>query len=98
MPLTRLEYFPMDNSDTREFASFVGDDITVLNNGLFIAGYRSTGLCKEYHFAAKMRLILETPFLAGRVDDIRYTFRAPIRNADPADTYFYADGGRTFRS
>lgn len=98
MPLTRVEYFPMDNADTMEFANFIGNDITVLNNGLFIAGYRSTGLCKEYHFAAKMRLILETPFLAGRVDDIRFTFRAPIRNADPSDTYFYADGGRTYRS
>ncbi len=98
MPLTRMEYFPMDNADATEFANFLGsDDITTLNNGLFIAGYRHTGLCKEYLFAAKMRLILETPFLAGRLDDIRYTFRAPIRNADPNDTYFYADGGTTHR-
>lgn len=98
LPLTRMEHFPMDNEDLTEFASFVDMDIAVLNNGLFIAGTRSTALCKEYHFGAKMRLILETPFLAGRIDDVRYTFRAPIRNADPSDTYFYADGGRSFRS
>lgn len=98
LPLTRMEYFPMDNADVTEFASFVGDDIVTLNNGLFMAGYRSTGLCKEYHFAAKMRLILETPFLAGRLDDIRFKFRAPIRTADPSDTWNYADGGRTYRS
>jgi hypothetical protein len=67
-----------------------------MNNGMFLVGSRSTGLCKEYHFQARMRLILETPFLAGRLDDIRFTFRAPIRNSDPADTYYYADGGRTY--
>jgi hypothetical protein len=95
--LLRLEYFPMDNAELREFASFVDDDIVTLNNGLFIAGVRSTGLCKEYHFGAKMRLILETPFLAGRIDDVRFTFRADIRNAMPGDTYNYADGGVTKR-
>jgi hypothetical protein len=98
LPLLRLDYFPMDNQYAQEFAGFTGDDIGVLNNGMYIVGYRSTGLCKEYHFASKMRLILETPFLAGRVDDVRYTFRAPIRNSDPADTWFYADGGLTYRS
>lgn len=99
LPLTRAEYFPMDNADAKEFASFVGgDDITTLNNGMFLAGYRHTGLCKEYHFAAKMRMILETPFLAGRLDDIRFAFRAPIRNADPSDTWNYADGGVSYRS
>lgn len=99
LPLLRLEYFPMDNQYVNEFASFItgaGGEVTTLNNGLFIAGFRSTGLCMEYHFASKMRLILETPFLAGRVDDVRFTFRAPIRNSDPSDTYFYADGGRTY--
>lgn len=99
MPLVRLEYFPMDNQYIQEFSSFVGSDqIGVINNGLYIVGNRHNGFCKEYLFGSKMRLILETPFLAGRVDDIAYTFRAPIRNSNPSDSFFYADGGLTYRS
>lgn len=98
MPLLRLEYYPMDNPYSTEWANFTGTTTATLNNGLFIAGRRDTGLCMEYHFQSKMRLILETPWLAGRLDDVSYTYRAAIRNADPNDTWFYADGGRTYRS
>lgn len=98
MPLTRLEFYPMNNEVGSEYASFIGDDIAYFNNGQFIGGYRSTGLCKEYHFGAKFRLILETPFLAARLDDVRFKAYAPIRNSDPSDSWFYADGGRSFRS
>jgi hypothetical protein len=100
MPLIKAEYFPVDNQYVNEFASMAQgmSEVGSLNNGLFIVGKRSTGFCLEWLFGARMRMILETPFLAGRVDDIRFTFRAPIRNADPADTWFYADGGITYRS
>lgn len=99
LPLLRAEYFDMNNQYLQEFATFVATDkISTLNNGMYIAGYRDTGLCTEYHFAAKLRLILETPFLAGRVDDIRYTFRAPIRNSNPSDTWWTANGGVSIRT
>lgn len=98
VPLLRGEYFPMDNAYIQEFAGFQGEETGVINNGMYIVGNRNTGLCKEYHFGAKFRFILETPFLAGRLDDIRYTFLAPIRNSNPSDTWFFADGGVTFRS
>jgi hypothetical protein len=39
------------------------------------------------------RLIMDAPFLAGRIDDISYNFLAPYRAADPADTHAYVDGG-----
>jgi len=90
--LTYLEYFPMDNRYATEFRGFAdADDIAVLNNGLWIAGVNSTGLCKEYEFGAKMRLIMETPFLAGRLDNVSYYFTTEIRNALPGSS-FYADG------
>ena len=90
--LTYLQYFPMDNPYATEFRTFAdADDITVLNNGLWIAGVNSTGLCKEYEFGCKMRLIMETPFLAGRLDNVSYYFTTEIRNALPGSS-FYADG------
>lgn len=96
-PLIRMEYFPMDNQYASEFASFVDpDEVQTLNNGMFIVGKRSTGLCMEYHFAARMRLILETPFLAGRIEDVRYTYFAKTRQAIPGSS-LYVDGGVSAR-
>lgn len=97
IPLTRLEYFPMDNQYLTEFADFQGEAPIALNSGMWLAANRNTGLCKEYHFANKFRLILETPWLAGRLDDMNYTFGAQIRNAIPTAS-FYQDGGATYRS
>ncbi len=96
-PLLRAEYHPMDNASTTEFSNFQGEGVDTLNNGLWMVANRNAGLCKEYHFALMMRLILETPFLAGRIDDLQYTFSAPIRNALPGAS-FYSDGGATYRS
>jgi hypothetical protein len=96
IPLTKIEYFDMDNQYLQEFADFVDPNkVRTLNNGLWLVGMRDTGLCMEYHFAAKMRMIVETPWLAARVDDVQYTVRTGQRLADPADTFFHANGGRT---
>jgi len=97
MPLARMEYFPMDNQYTTEYFNAFGvTKVDTLNNGMFIHGVRDTGLCLEHHFQSRMRLILETPFLWGRVDDIWYRFYQPIRNALPG-TSNYADGGVSYR-
>lgn len=99
VPLLRLEYFGMDNPYSQKFASsFNAANIDYLNNGMFIVGVRDTGLCREFHFASRMRLIVETPWLWGRIDNINYsTNSAPMRNALPG-TSLYANGGYTYRS
>jgi len=93
--LTYMQYFNLGNAYAQEYANYLGNDTQVMNNGLYRVGVRSTGLCKEYHFASRMRLIAETPHLMGRIDGIQYTFQAPIRDALPGDS-FYADGGITY--
>ena len=98
VPLLRLEYFAMDNQYTNEFASFVGaDDVRTINNGLMLVGKRSTGLCVEYHFQSRMRLILETPWLAARIDDVQFSYSDPTRTALPG-TSLYVNGGLTYRT
>jgi hypothetical protein len=92
IPLSRLEYFPMDNQYIQAFNDYAMDSPVAINNGLWLVGHASTPLCREYHFASKMRFILETPFLAARVDNIQYSFNAEIRNAIP-DASYYKDGG-----
>jgi len=97
-PLVRLQYFAMDNTYANEFANAFGleRNPVTMNNGLWMVGKRDTGLCVEYHFATQWRVWLETPFLAARVDNISFSYFAKTRRADPAQTSFYADGGRTY--
>jgi hypothetical protein len=96
--LLNLEYFPMDNQYLTEFSNIMGGiDRTVLNNGMWLASVEETAMCKELHFGTRMRLILETPQLAGRIDNLQYSFNAPIRNALVGASY-YADGGATYRT
>jgi hypothetical protein len=98
MPLINLEYFNMANEYAIEYQGFVNaDDQKVLNNGLYRVGYRSTGLCKEYHFADRMRLILEVPFLCARIDNISFTYYAKTRRAYPGES-FYAGGGISYQN
>jgi hypothetical protein len=98
MPLINLEYFDMANGYATEYQGFVNaDDQRVLNNGLYRLGYRSTGLCKEYLFADRMRLILEVPFLFSRIDNISFTYYAKTRSAYPG-TSLYAGGGRSYQN
>lgn len=97
-PLIRIEYFPMDNPYAAEYGSWIGaDKYRILNNGLYRVGYRSTGQCDEFHFTAQMRLILETPFLAARIDSIQFNYLAQTRSAYSGETAQFANGGVTYR-
>ena len=91
-----LQYKPMDNAQAMEFANFVGpQEFQSINNGMFLATKQRTAYCMELLLAGKMRLILDVPFLAARIDTIQYTFQAPFRSAYPSDTISYVDGGST---
>jgi len=97
MPLTYFQYFDMDNQYSTEFTNYLNMQVERMNNGLWLVGERDTGLCFEHHFQAMMRLILETPFLAGRVDDVWYNFYAPSRDSIPGSS-LYVDGGTSYRT
>lgn len=98
LPLLRMEYYPMDNQYTSEYMNNFGiTSVATMNNGLFLVGKRDTGLCLEWHLQARMRLIMETPFLAARIDDVSYSFYEPIREAMPG-TSRYVNGGVSYRS
>jgi hypothetical protein len=96
-PLLRGQFFDMGNEYANEWADFTGSDSRVINDGLYRVAKRSTGFCSEYLFAMKFRLILDASFLAGRIDDIRFSYYIQTRAADPAVTGLYQDGGNTYR-
>lgn len=94
-----VEYFDMNNAYLNEFVNFPtangGNGVGAINNGLFLASALRSAYCYEYHFGARMRMILRTPFLAGRVDNITFSFRAPVRSPFTNES-FYANGGQTY--
>ena len=96
MPLTYFQYFNMDNQYSAEFTNFLsGSDTARMNNGLYYVSKRDTGTCIEHHYQMVLRLILEAPFLAGRIDDVWYNFYAPMREAIPGSS-LYVDGGASY--
>lgn len=95
-PLTYMEYFNMANQYNVEYGNAFGiGEVTRLNNGLWLVGKRDTGLCIEYHFQARMRLLLTAPFLASRIDDVWYTYKPGTHDPLPGMSN-YADGGASY--
>lgn len=99
MQLSYLEYHSMDNQYLTEYANaFELKTVSPINNGLFLIGNRHNGFCLEWLLASKMRLIVETPFLAARVDDVQFSYLASTRTADQSNTFAYRNGGVTRRT
>lgn len=100
IPLLVFEYFPMDNQALTEWVGFVGngmgDGIQTMNNGLWIATSQQARFCREYLLGMRGRLVLETPWLAARVDDVQWRNRTGIRVANPGNSFSYFDGGVSY--
>lgn len=95
-PLLYRQYFPLNNAEAQQFLA-MENDARVINNGLYAVGKRSTnGLCTKFEFYSKHRLILDTPFLAGRVNDVQITYRASSLDVRVGES-LYRDGGVSSR-
>jgi hypothetical protein len=95
-PLLYRQYFPLNNGEAMTFLG-MENDARVINNGLYAVGKRSTnGLCTKFEFYSKHRLILDTPFLAGRLNDVQVTFRALSLDVRVGES-LYRDGGQSTR-
>ena len=96
-PLINVEYHDMGNAYAREFAGLVYPSAEFLNNGMYLMNKREAGGCVELEVSMKLRIFLETPFLAVRWDDMSYAYGAQTRVADPSTTFLYKNGGVTYR-
>jgi hypothetical protein len=52
-----------------------------------------SNLCIQFGLLAKPRLIIEAPFLAGRIDGVRYQFINHERSPFPGAAYYHVNGG-----
>jgi hypothetical protein len=91
------EYFPYTSPDMTAFQGVNMDEVRVMNGGFYLMGYSKVNpFCYTYTFTAKTRLILDAPFLSGRIDNVQWTPTVKGNNPDPAGSY-HLNGGQTYR-
>jgi hypothetical protein len=91
--LTFLEYFPLNNPVVQEWNRISNTtDRFYTNNGMFAFASRSVGFCDQLLMTTQLRLIVETPFLAGRIDNISFPLVTGFRSPFPGNSS-YVNGG-----
>jgi hypothetical protein len=99
-PVTYLEYMNYNLIQVPQIAARWASDnaFTVTDNGRFLIHRKPTSnTCVQVAGWTEPRLILLTPFLAGRIDNMAYRRLPNLRSGDPDSAYF-VDGGLTNRA
>jgi hypothetical protein len=91
-----VEGFDQENTGIREFRDAAGiNNYRTSNGGFWATTQRQTGFCYELLFAAQPRLVLRTPFLAARLENIVYKLtHGYSRSPFPGETAYFKNGGR----
>jgi hypothetical protein len=92
--LTWMEYFPLDNTFISEWEGIANQGRVTHNNGMYMTAIRSDGFCDELLLTGRFRMIMRTPFLAARLDNITFNALKGYRDFEPGGTFHY-DGGVT---
>jgi len=92
--VTYLEYFDYGNAS---LSSALGDNLILARTeGAFLTWPRQTNQCIVWQTKVEPRLIMRTPWLAGRLQNVVYCPMQHDRSPFPEDPYF-VDGGVTTR-
>jgi hypothetical protein len=100
-PVTFLEYFNYDAPGAAMEAAKIfapqGSYFTT-NGGRYLWHAKPpTNFCVQMLAKSEWRIIMETPHLAARLNDLIYTPVAHQRSPFPSDTSYFVDGGGTNR-
>jgi hypothetical protein len=98
-PVAYMEYFQHDNADIAATlgAGHLAGQVWTTNNGAWIWSAERSRLCVFWEGKVEPRMILRTPQLAARLQNVAYTPLMHTRQPFPADPYF-RDGGVTSRT
>lgn len=66
------------------------------DNGRFLWVYRENSYCFDLQVKVEPRVVLRTPHLAARLEEIKYTPLRHLRSFDPESAY-WKDGGVSYR-
>jgi len=89
-----LEYFEYSNPSITDA---LGNLVLGRIEGAFLVWPRQTNQCVVWQEKIEPRLVLRTPWLAGRLQNVQYCPLQHTREPFPTDPYF-VDGGRISRS
>lgn len=90
-----LEYF--DYSNASMSSALEGNMILARVEGAFLTVPKQKNFCVQWQSKIEPRLVLRTPWLAGRIKNVQYCPLLQPRQPFPDDPYF-VDGGVTSRS
>ncbi len=98
-PVTFMQYFQHDNDQIQTALNQgrLGGQVWTTNSGAWIWSAERSRLCVFWEGKVEPRLIMRTPQLAGRVQNVRYAPLQHTRQPFPDDPYF-VNGGETSRS
>ncbi len=97
VPVSFMEYFQHQNTALQESMNRLpGPQISITNNGAWIWTARQTNLCFVWQGKVEPRLVIRTPQLAGRIQNVKYIPLQHTRQPFPDDPYF-VNGGVTSR-
>lgn len=101
-PATYFEFFNWDGPNAAVAMGnlmAVPGTFTTAGGGRFLIVKKPVvGTCVQLQVIEKKRLILEAPFLAARLTNVRYTVIEHERNVMPSDTYYFKDGGQYYQT
>jgi len=101
-PVTYMEYFDLNApGGMRDVTqAWAPNQFEIIGGGRFWLHRKpSTNECIQVRLGAKPRLIVETPFLAARLTNVKYS--PPLfhsRSPFPDSPYYFVDGGPTSQS
>jgi hypothetical protein len=91
---TYIEGFDMGRADVAAWTNLLpGGEISVLNNGFYLSTFNRRGTCVEYEFNAMPRLVMRTPWLCARIENVTFTLERYSDDDQPSEQY-YRNGGR----
>lgn len=96
MPVTYREY--VDYRAAQSDVALLSGSNTFFwtDQGVYSWAYEETKWCYKLSLKTEQRVVLRTPHLAGRIDNVKYTPLQHVREPDPDNPYF-ADGGVSLR-
>lgn len=106
LPLTIQGNFPVLYREYLDYKdSFAAANVALLRNlnqfwtddGVYSWAYEEDKWCYKLAAKTEQRVILRTPWLAGRIDNVRYSPMQHLRDADPSSNY-WVDGGVSART
>lgn len=88
------QFFPMDNPEITSYIASGVANVKIINGGLYFLGHQNTPACDIMQIMARVRLVLEAPFMAARLNDIQFTYRAQTLDPRPGESN-YKNGGQS---